>query len=137
MDTTERGLENGNAPLAAVETVVENDEMHLSETVWGGMRVGVERYHAPFDDAPLLVGLPDDRCQCPHWGYLLSGRLTVRYADREQVVEEGEVYYAAPGHTVAADAGTMLVEFSPVDEFRATVAVTERNAARMAAGDDA
>lgn len=72
----------------------------------------------------------------PAWGYLLSGRLTVRYADREQVVEEGEVYYAAPGHTVAADAGTVLVEFSPIDEYRTTVAVAERNTAAMAADDD-
>lgn len=137
MDTTEHGRPVHHAPPAAVETAVENNEYHLRETEWGGMRVGFERYHAPFDDASLLVGLPDDRCQCPHWGYLFSGRLTVRYADREDVVEEGEVYYAAPGHTVAAEAGTELVEFSPIDEFKTTVAVAERNAASMAARDDA
>src|SRR5664279_1990966 len=24
------------------------------------------------DMAPLLVGLPDDHCPCPHWGYVLK-----------------------------------------------------------------
>ena len=31
------------------------------------------------DLAPLLKGLPGDSCQCPHWGYMIAGRLTVRY----------------------------------------------------------
>jgi len=34
--------------------------------------------------APLLHGLPGDSCQCPHWGYLLAGKITVSYADREE-----------------------------------------------------
>src|SRR5450755_5183874 len=36
------------------------------------------------DLAPMLRGLPDDRCQCPHWGYVFKGRLTWRFADREE-----------------------------------------------------
>src|SRR5207245_7421707 len=32
----------------------------------------------PHDLAPLLKGLPDDRCQCPHWGFLFKGRIVVR-----------------------------------------------------------
>ena len=32
--------------------------------------------------APLLRGLPGDSRQCPHWGYLLAGRITVSYAGR-------------------------------------------------------
>jgi len=34
------------------------------------------------DLAPLLKGLPDDLCHCPHWGYMFKGKLTVRYKDR-------------------------------------------------------
>jgi hypothetical protein len=30
------------------------------------------------DTEPLLEGLEDDLCQCPHWGYVLEGELTVR-----------------------------------------------------------
>jgi hypothetical protein len=26
-------------------------------------------FREDFDATPLLKGLPDDQCQCPHWGY--------------------------------------------------------------------
>jgi hypothetical protein len=39
--------------------------------------------------APLLRGLPGDRCQCPHWGYLLAGKITVSYADHEEAYQAG------------------------------------------------
>jgi ethanolamine utilization protein EutQ (cupin superfamily) len=45
-----------------------------------------------------MKGLPDDRCQCPHWGYVVNGRLTFRYADREEISEAGDVFYTPPGH---------------------------------------
>jgi len=35
----------------------------------------------------FFVGLPDDRCESPHWGYMISGELTFRYADRDEVYE--------------------------------------------------
>src|SRR4051812_22531803 len=54
----------------------------------------------------LLKGLPDDRCQCPHWGYMFAGRITVTYSDREEVFEAGDAFYMSPGHVPAADAGT-------------------------------
>ncbi len=48
------------------------------------------------DLAPMLKGLPDDRCQCPHWGYVFSGTLTWRYADREEVCEAGDASTLGP-----------------------------------------
>ena len=36
---------------------------------------GRRRLHA------AVQGLPDDLCQCPHWGYVTAGSITVRYAD--------------------------------------------------------
>ena len=33
------------------------------------------------DATPFMKGLPDDRCQCPHWGYVIKGKMTARYAD--------------------------------------------------------
>jgi len=82
--------------------------------------------------APLLKGLPDDRCQCPHWGYLFSGQLTVEYADRTEVIEAGEAFYMPPGHAPAATAGSEFVQFSPTAELAVTLAAIERNAAAMA-----
>jgi hypothetical protein len=46
------------------------------------------------DATPLMKGLPDDRCQCPHWGYVVNGKLTFRYADREEVFEAGDAFYS-------------------------------------------
>jgi hypothetical protein len=48
------------------------------------------------DLAPLLKGLPGDSCQCPHWGYMIAGRLAVRYADHEEVIEPGDAFYLPP-----------------------------------------
>jgi hypothetical protein len=69
------------------------------------------------DLAPLMVGLPDDRCQCPHWGYVAKGRIYWTFADRKEVIEAGEAFYVGPGHTPAADANTEFVLFSPKDEY--------------------
>src|SRR5262249_14534243 len=60
----------------------------------GSYTVGFERFSAGGDIAPMFRGLPDDRCQTPHWGVVLTGRLTFTYADGQDVVEAGEAYYA-------------------------------------------
>lgn len=69
------------------------------------------------DIAPLLKGLEGDLCQAPHWGYLLSGKLTVTYADSsEEVVNSGDLFYWPPGHTVKVADDADIVLFSPQDE---------------------
>jgi hypothetical protein len=108
--------------------------MVIQEAEWGEIHVGFETYTEEFDIAPLLKGLPDDMCQCPHYGYVLKGRMRVRYADREEVVEAGDAYYMAPGHAPVMEAGTEVVEFSPADEYRKTMEVAERNLAAMQEG---
>ena len=49
---------------------------------WGETRVAIETMPANFppDESPF-TGLPDDRCQCPHWGYVAKGSFTVTYLD--------------------------------------------------------
>ena len=49
------------------------------------------------DLAPMLASLPGGMCQCPHWGVMTKGRMTVRYADREEVFEAGDAFYMPPG----------------------------------------
>ena len=120
-----------HASLSEFNISVASEVAIWRQAEWGDMRVGYETYLSDFDDTELLKGLPDDRCQCPHWGYLLAGRMTVRYADHEEVVNAGDVYYMAPGHTMAAEAGTVLIEFSPKEEFRKLTGIAERNFARM------
>ena len=120
-----------HASLSEFETKVSSDVAIWRQAEWGDMRVGYETYLSNFEDSELLKGLPNDRCQCPHWGYLMAGRMTVRYPDHEEVVNAGEVYYMAPGHTMAADAGTVLIEFSPKEEFRRLTKIAEKNFSRM------
>jgi hypothetical protein len=72
------------------------------------------------DLAPMLASLPGGKCSCPHWGYVLKGRLTIRYADHEEIVESGEAFYMSPGHAPAAEAGTELVQFSPAEQLATT-----------------
>jgi len=74
------------------------------------------------DLAPMLAGLPGGMCQCPHWGVMQKGRITVRYADREEVFEAGDAFYMSPGHTPAAEAGTEFIQFSPTDLLEQTEA---------------
>ena len=63
-----------------------------------GYTVNFVTFRQDVDATPLLKGLPDDKCSCPHWGYVLKGRLTYRFADREEVFEAGDAFYAPPGH---------------------------------------
>ena len=63
---------------------VEAKEASVRETDWADIHVGFETYNEDSDIAPLFVGLPDDRCQCPHWGYVFEGRRRVGYATEKR-----------------------------------------------------
>src|SRR3954468_6189232 len=93
-----------------------------------GYTVNFVTFHVDIDATPLLKGLPDDRCQCPHWGYVVSGKVTFHYGDRDEVFEAGDAFYTPPGHApVKHQPGTELVMFSPTDELRETEAVMKKN----------
>jgi hypothetical protein len=99
-----------------------------------GTTVGFETYLQDADPAPLFKGLPDDRCQCPHWGVVVTGTLVYRLADgTENVIGAGEAYSVGPGHLPLFTAGTEVIEFSPTDEFAKTVDVVMTNLAAMTA----
>jgi len=87
------------------------------------------------DATPFMKGLPDDRCQCPHWGYVFKGKMTARYADRDEVYEAGDAFYIPPGHVpVANEPGTEFVWFSPTEELRTAEAVMIKNMQAMQNG---
>jgi hypothetical protein len=118
-------------PKASKETAseslkVEGYEGHF-ERVEGGYTIAFETYTQDADLSPFFAGLPDDRCQCPHWGYVMKGRVAFRFADREETYEAGDAYYAPPGHTPTLFAGTEIVEFSPTDELQRTIEVVTKN----------
>jgi len=100
----------------------------------GGYTVQVTSFGATIDATPMMAGLPDDRCQSPHWGYVLKGRQTYRFADHEEVYEEGDAFYVEPGHVPVVEAGTVILQFSPTEPLRRTAAVMMENARKMQAG---
>ena len=110
------------APILVDEAPIEGRYVDLD-----GYTVAFETFRLDADPAPLFRGLPDDRCQCPHWGVVKSGSLTMRYADRDEIFTTGDAYYAAPGHTPLVTAGTEIVEFSPTDALQETMAVVGMN----------
>jgi hypothetical protein len=112
----------GTTPVSVDEDIIEGRYAQL-----GGYTVGFETFKADADPAPLFRGLPDDRCQCPHWGYVISGRVVYRYADHDETYTAGDAYYGAPGHLPLISAGTELVEFSPTDALNQTMEVVTRN----------
>src|SRR6476646_2945495 len=80
------------------------------------------------DATPLFKGLPDDRCSCPHWGYVFKGKLTFRFADHDEVFEAGDAFYVPEGHNPLVEAGTEYVQFSPSDELHTVTDVMTKNA---------
>lgn len=93
-----------------------------------GYTVNFLHFSAPVDMTLMLRGLPGDICHCPHWGIVTDGRMTVRYADHEEVVNAGDVFYMAPGHVPDYQPGTRLIQFSPSEELKVVDEVIMRNA---------
>ena len=88
--------------------------MDSFERDFGDYIVNFVTFHPDMDQTPLLKGLPDDRCQCPHWGYVVTGSLTYRFADHEETVHAGEAFYLPPGHVPVGNApDSVIVQFSP------------------------
>ena len=112
---------------AASETVAEEGfEGHMQQ-LDGGYTVSFETYAADADLGPFFDGLPNNQCQAPHWGYVVTGKVKYSYGDREETFEAGDAYYAPPGHTPTIYAGTELIEFSPTDELQKTIEVVTKN----------
>jgi mannose-6-phosphate isomerase-like protein (cupin superfamily) len=108
-------------PKASKESVTEVRDYGVAEDRTGdldGYTVNFVSLRQDHDLAPMLSGLPGGRCSCPHWGYVLKGRMIVRYADHEEVCEAGDAFYMPPGHTPAAEAGTEFIQISPSDQLQ-------------------
>lgn len=106
---------------ASVSTGIEKDFGVAVDrtTVVDGYSISFVTIKQTHDLAPILASLPTGRCTCPHWGYVLKGSMTVRYADHEETVTAGEAFYMPPGHAPEAEAGTEILQFSPAEEMAA------------------
>ncbi len=103
----------------SLELEMKVDALETHGEDWGGQLVRHIDLPAGVDFTPLLKGLPGDMCQCPHWGYIVEGAITLRFADgREETSSAGDLYYWPGGHTGWTEGGVVFVEFSPADDLR-------------------
>ena len=101
----------------AVVAIEGNGIDFRREAVGGGMSTAFVRLPGGADLRPATVGLQDDLCQCPHWGYMLKGRLRMHTQNGPEDYEAGQAFYWAPGHAPEALNDCEYVDFSPTDEL--------------------
>ena len=112
-----KAISRADAPVA-----IEGDGVELRmHELGGGMTTAFVRVPKGTDFRPALVGLQDDLCQCPHWGYLLKGRVRMHTRSGEEVYEAGQAFYWAAGHAPEALEDSEYVDFSPTKEFNAVI----------------
>jgi hypothetical protein len=97
----------------------------------GGYTAEFDTFLSDMDGAPFLKGAPDDQCQCPHWGYVFKGKLTMRFSDRDETYEAGDAFYTPPGHTPMLYEGSEILWFHPTDELAKTMEVMTKNMEAM------
>jgi hypothetical protein len=96
---------------------IENENVEVRMAEVGEMTVSFIRLAKGTDLGPALVGLEGDLCPCPHWGYMLEGRLLMRTAEGEKTYRAGEAFYWAAGHAPVALEDCAYVDFSPTEQF--------------------
>lgn len=121
-------------PKVSKATAANVDQMGPG-TEWSdeleGHKVSFVKVTEDTDLTELLKGLPNDQCSCPHWGYVLAGRMWFRFGDHEESYEPGDAYYVPPGHTAGADAGSEFVVFSSSEQIAEVEAHMARRAQQM------
>jgi hypothetical protein len=122
------GLRPDEVPVA-----LEGDGVEVRLQDVGDMTVSFFTIPKGTDLRPLLVGQPGDLCQCPHYGYMLEGKVRMHTDSGAQDYEAGQAYYWGPGHAPEALEDSRFVEFSPTAEFH-TVFDHVKRQAQAAAG---
>jgi len=107
-----------HAGIDSIPVELQLDGIETRGIDWGGQLVRHIDLPPGVDFTPLFVGLPGDMCQCPHWGYVFSGSIHLRYADgTEEVTEAGQAFYWPGGHTGWTDEGVVFIEYSATEQI--------------------
>lgn len=77
---------------------------------------------AGVDTTPLFQGLEGNLCQCPHWGFILSGQITTTDVNgTRETVKTNDLFYWPPGHNLKVEQDTDFILFSPQHEHIAVI----------------
>jgi hypothetical protein len=104
-----------------VPVVIEDNGVEVRVQNQEGLSIGFVRLPAGADLRPATKGLPDDLCPCPHWGYMIKGRVRMHTPDGHMDFAAGEGFYWGPGHAPEALEDSEYVDFSPTAEFRRVI----------------
>ena len=109
---------DGAIDLARLPVVVEEADVEIRAGEAGELTISRVTLAKGHDARTVFRGLPDDLCQCPHWGYVIKGRLRVWTTDGASEVRAGQAFYWPPGHAPEALEDTEFLEISPTDQLR-------------------
>lgn len=103
----------------ALPVEIDDGDLQTRYLELGDMAIRHARVPAGADMAPLLQGLPGDRCPSAHWGMVLEGSIRVVHADGAvEVARAGEVYHWPAGHTATSADGAVFLEVGPLSPMR-------------------
>lgn len=101
---------------------------------YGGMTVAFNEIPAGTDFTPVLQGLKNNSCQCPHWGYIVAGEIRMKYDDgTEETLTTGDVFYMPPGHTAVVEKDLKMIDFSPEKELKEVMSHIAKKMAEFSA----
>ncbi len=112
-----------------IPPVIEGGGVEFQMKELGEMALASVRLPEGADLRPLLEGLPEDLCQCPHWGYVLAGKVAMHTKTGTEIYAAGQAFYWPPGHAPEALEDCEYVDVSPAAEFAVRAHVKERAAA--------
>jgi hypothetical protein len=106
-------------PIEDLPIEISKGELETRYIEWGDMAVRHARVPAGTDFAPVLAGLPGDRCPSPHWGIVLEGSIRIMHGDgTQETARAGQVYHWLAGHTATTAEATTFIEVGPVGPMR-------------------
>ena len=120
-----KAVEMPHASKDELPVATEMPGFESRQAEWGGFTAAFETIAGGLDATEFFSSLPGGMCQSPHWGYVVKGKVRVKYADREEVISAGQAYYMAPGHIPVVEEDSAIVEFSPLGEYQQTLSTLE------------
>lgn len=99
--------------------MTDGDKLLVQIADAGDMAFIRARVPAGSDFTETLSAVSPNRCEVPHWMFVVSGSLFIGHNDgRVDHGTAGDFIYAEPGHTAWCDADSEFVEVSPREGAR-------------------
>lgn len=105
--------------LDDLAVLMKDEGFEARSEEFGDMVISLHTWPPGFDGSPVFASLPDGLCPCSHWGRVLEGEVTLRYADgTEEVTRAGEIYHWPAGHVPWSETGAIVLDLVPTSEAR-------------------